>query len=91
MQAPARVPCADVSSLEHPESVMNEEPSELSQLITLQQAAQMLGVSTRTLEREIQRGHFPRPLKIGRFMRRVERAAVIRYIESLRCAQGITS
>jgi len=57
--------------------------SEVPRLLTLQQAAEHLAVSKRSLEREIQRGRFPRPLKIGRATR-VELSAVLRYVESLR-------
>lgn len=60
------------------------------QLLTLQQAADRLAVSARTLEREIQRGHFPRPLKIGRATR-VELSAVLRYVESLRPSEAARS
>lgn len=56
---------------------------DLPQLITLQQAAERLGVCRRTLEREIAHGRFPRPLKIGSATR-VELAAVARYVASLR-------
>lgn len=52
-------------------------------LLTLQQAADSLAISRRTLEREIQRGRFPPPLKIGGAAR-VERASVLRYVESLK-------
>lgn len=52
-------------------------------LLTLQQAAERLAVSKRTLERQINLGRFPRPLKIGQATR-VELSAVLKYIESLR-------
>lgn len=38
-------------------------------LITLDEAASLLSISRRTLEREIAAGRFPRPLKIGRATR----------------------
>jgi excisionase family DNA binding protein len=56
--------------------------SGLPQLLTLRQAAQLLAVSSRTLEREIQRGRFPRPRKIGRATRGLE-SDVRSYVESL--------
>jgi excisionase family DNA binding protein len=62
---------------------METNEKQVPQLLTLKQAASHLAVSARTLEREIQRGRFPRPLKIGRSTR-VELAAVLRYIDSLR-------
>ena len=62
---------------------MTEVSPDTPQLLTLQEAAQRLAVSKRTLEREINRGRFPRPLKIGTATR-VELAALNRYVESLR-------
>lgn len=59
-------------------------------LLTLQQAADRLAVCPRTLEREIQRGRFPRPLKIGRSTR-VELSAVLQYVENLRSAPLVAS
>jgi excisionase family DNA binding protein len=41
-----------------------EKPS-FGSFMTLKRAATLLGVCTRTLEREIQRGKFPRPARIG--------------------------
>ncbi len=69
---------------------MNQNTPELPQLLTLQQAAERLAVSKRTLEREIQRGRFPRPLKIGQATR-VELSAVLRYVESLRPPESLRS
>ena len=43
--------------------------SEQPVLITLEQAAQRLTISRRTLERLISAGEFPSPLKIGRASR----------------------
>lgn len=40
-----------------------------SLLLTLEQTAERLSISKRTLEREISKGKFPRPLKIGRASR----------------------
>jgi excisionase family DNA binding protein len=51
---------------------MNEPaniPRERTRLLTVQQAAHVLAVSKRTLERLIASGDFPRPLKIGRSSR----------------------
>lgn len=44
--------------------LVKEIPSE-QQLLTVQQVAGSLAICRRTLEREIQRGRFPRPVKIG--------------------------
>lgn len=65
---------------------MNSSP-ELSQLITLNEAARRLSVCRRTLEREIQRGRFPRPVKVRRTTR-VEVASVERYLSMLRNENG---
>lgn len=49
---------------------MNEEAVlETPLLITLEQAAQRLAISRRTLERLISAGEFPAPLKLGRASR----------------------
>jgi excisionase family DNA binding protein len=40
-----------------------------ARLLTLEQAAEILAISKRTLERLIVSGEFPRPLKIGRSSR----------------------
>jgi len=49
---------------------MNEEAVlENPLLITLEQAAQRLAISRRTLERLISAGEFPAPLKLGRASR----------------------
>lgn len=44
---------------------VKELPAELLQLLTMRDLTKSLGVCRRTLEREIQRGRFPRPVKIG--------------------------
>lgn len=44
---------------------MNDTNEERSSLLTIQKVAKSLGVCRRTLEREISRGNFPRPLKVG--------------------------
>ena len=41
------------------------QPISGSYLISKNEAAKRLGVHRRTLEREVSRNHFPRPLKIG--------------------------
>lgn len=48
---------------------MHSLVSDSKKLITLDEAANLLSVSRRTLEREIAAGRFPRPLKIGRATR----------------------
>jgi excisionase family DNA binding protein len=49
---------------------MNESVvPELPELITIAQAAKRLTVCRRTIEREIARGRFPRPVRIGRALR----------------------
>jgi excisionase family DNA binding protein len=51
--------------------------------LTLNEAAEMLTVSKRTIMREIARGRFPKPAKIGRSTR-VSLADVETYAASLR-------
>lgn len=46
-------------------SANEERPS----LLTSKQVALALGVCRRTLEREISRGRFPRPMKVGKSSR----------------------
>ena len=65
---------------------MDTNTQEIPQLLTLQEAADRLSISKRSLEREIQRGNFPPPLKIGRATR-VEVADLVRYVEGLRQSQ----
>jgi prophage regulatory protein len=38
-------------------------------LLNVEQVAELLGVDKRTIFREVARGHFPRPRKIGRTTR----------------------
>lgn len=64
-------------------NVMNSDSSEGPLLITVDDAAKQLAVSRRTLHREMNRGRFPRPLKIGR-VSRVEVSAVAEYLARLR-------
>jgi excisionase family DNA binding protein len=47
---------------------MNQDNS-VSSLLTVQEVARRLDISKRTLEREIARGRFPRPIKIGSALR----------------------
>ena len=61
------------------DGVMVETPL----LITLEQAAQRLAISRRTLERLMAAGEFPAPLKLGRSAR-VEVADVDAYCAQLR-------
>lgn len=56
-------------------------------LYTLNQAAQSLAISKRTLERLIAGGSFPVPLKIGRSSR-VPREDIADYLEQLRRQRG---
>ena len=51
-------------------------------LITIEDAADRLSLSTRKLYREISAGRFPRPVKIGRSTR-VPLAALIAYVRGL--------
>ncbi len=53
-----------------------------ARLLTLEQAAQVLAISKRTLERLIVSGEFPRPLKIGRSSR-VSSEDVDNYLQRL--------
>ena len=48
---------------------MNTPSSDARPLITADQAAQRISICRRTLEREVARGNFPPPLKIGRASR----------------------
>jgi excisionase family DNA binding protein len=61
--------------------------SEERLLFTLNQAAQSLAISKRTLERLIAGGTFPVPLKIGRSSR-VPREDIAEYLEQLRRQRG---
>lgn len=45
-----------------------EQPNNLL-LVTIEEAAQRLSLSKRTIHREISLGNFPRPVKIGRASR----------------------
>ena len=44
-------------------------PAPTGALLTLKQVAARLSLCRRTIEREIEAGRFPRPLKIGRSVR----------------------
>jgi excisionase family DNA binding protein len=59
-------------TLVHETHVSSSPVPELPRLLNLKEAAQLLAVSRRTLEREISAGNFPRPLKIGRSARVAE-------------------
>lgn len=61
---------------------MKSSENEAPQLLTLDDAAKRLSVSRRTIEREIQEGRFPRPLKIGRATR-ISIAALQAYVDKL--------
>lgn len=56
-------------------------------LLTLQQTAQTLAISKRTLDRLIAGRSFPAPLKIGRSSR-VSREDIASYLEQLRRQRG---
>lgn len=56
-------------------------------LYSVPDAAKLLAISRRTLEREIAAGRFPRPLKIGRSSR-VSSGDVVAYLDRLRTEQG---
>lgn len=55
-------------------------------LLTLEEAANRLAISKRTLEREIAAQRFPKPLKIGRSSR-VPESDVQAYVAGLRRAR----
>ncbi len=62
---------------------MNAAPGTIDALLlTLDEAAKALAISKRTLERLINAGEFPRPLKIGRASR-VLLADVTTYLQRL--------
>jgi excisionase family DNA binding protein len=54
--------------------------------LTLDQAAELLGVCKRTITREIARGKFPKPVKIGR-VSRISLADVESFASGLRAMQ----
>ena len=53
-------------------------------LVTIEEAARRLGMSIRTIYREIAAGRFPRPLKIGRKSVRIPVSALLEYVERLK-------
>ena len=57
-------------------------------LLTPMQTARMLGISRRSLEREIARGKFPRPLKIGSSSR-FTNSDVTEYLNHLQATRGL--
>ena len=61
----------------------NTDPRERVRLLTLENAAQLLSISKRSLERLIAAGDFPRPLKLGRSSR-VSVDDVSAYLDRLR-------
>jgi len=56
-------------------------------LLSIKQAAERLCVCRRTLEREIQRGRFPRPVKIGSASR-WPASDLIAYLDRLNAERG---
>ena len=63
---------------------MNSPGSALVQLISLDDAAERLSLSKRTLQREIVRGRFPEPIVIGKTCLRIRVSDLDAYIEFLR-------
>ncbi len=63
-----------------------EEQPELQTLLTLEQSAQVLQVSLRTIWKLISTGELPKPLRIGH-SRRFRRADLENYIETLTAAR----
>jgi excisionase family DNA binding protein len=61
---------------------MNQPSFDCVLLITLDDAAAQLSISRRTLEREIRKGRFPKPVKIGG-LSRVPITAVRSYVNAL--------
>lgn len=61
---------------------MNSPATDPKKLITMDEAAGLLSISRRHLEREIAAGRFPRPLKIGRATR-VPQTMLERYLSEL--------
>lgn len=62
---------------------MNTAPNQTEPLLlTVQDVAKRLSVSKRTLEREIVRGRFPKPVRIGRSVR-IRLADVSTYLSGL--------
>jgi excisionase family DNA binding protein len=64
-------------------SLNDQSPPSFGHFMTLEAAASLLGVCKRSIEREIQRGAFPPPAKIGR-ARRVSMQDVETYAAKLR-------
>ena len=56
---------------------------ELAPLLTVQQAADSMAISKRTLEREIASGRFPQPIKIGERSVRIRPEHIRAYLDSL--------
>jgi predicted DNA-binding transcriptional regulator AlpA len=71
----------DSSTGERGSLLIKEKAQELW-LLSIQEDSGRLGICRRTLEREISRGRFPRPLKIGKASR-WEVGDVVAYIEKL--------
>jgi predicted DNA-binding transcriptional regulator AlpA len=69
---------------------MNQQPVGAAALLNIKQVTQALGVCRRTLEREINRQRFPRPVKIGSASRWPS-AEVFAYIDRLCKERGATS
>lgn len=67
-------------------AISHPPAASFGRFITLEVAASLLGVCKRSIEREIQRGRFPQPAKIGR-ARRVTIQDVEQYAASVRAAK----
>jgi len=72
----------------HFDGMDTQTPPELPEFVTLDQAAERLSVCRRTLEREITRGRFPKPIRIGRSVR-IPVSVLREYIDKL-LASGST-
>lgn len=79
--------CRARFALNHEITVSSVPVGEPSQLLTVPQAAQRLGVCRRTLERLVSRGEFPRPLRVGGAVR-VPLSDVQAFVASLVAQRG---
>ena len=74
--------CVSESNEGRSSPLNNQGPREEKWLLSKVEVCQRLGICLRTLEREISRGRYPRPLKIGKASR-WEVGDVVAYIERL--------
>lgn len=61
-----------LAAIQHDSAMSSNSSPAVGACLTLKEVAARLQVCRRTLEREIQAGRFPRPLKIGRSVRVLE-------------------